>query len=232
MKATTGIIAICAALLVAAPAFAGSKIAYIPDPVYQSFDPEMGSPMQEMIHLAENGDVRAQFILGDLYAKGKGGLKKSERRGAKWFETAAKNGYYPGLVRLAAIAKRKKKPVDAYKWYTLAVKLMPRRDPWALHAETAREALVKDFDMKADQMDEGKKEANVWADEARQWRKEQEALKKAEAKETAVAKQAAAEKVEEKEEKKEDKKAGKKEDRPATAETKEKPIARQQEYNR
>jgi TPR repeat protein len=158
---------LCAAL----PARA-ETMKYIPDPVYQSFDPAEESPMQEMIDLAKGGDIRAQYILGDLFAKGKGGLARNERTGAKWFEEAARNGYHEALVRLAAVAKRRKRPIEAYKWYSLAITNL-RPGPWRAHAEDARAELVKTAGLSADDLDIARKDANKWNNDAKRFREEQ-----------------------------------------------------------
>jgi TPR repeat protein len=77
--------------------------------------------MDDLVKLAEQGDVRAQYILGDMYGKGKGGLGRNLVKSRYWFESAALRGYDPAFTRLAALAKRQKDPVEAYKWYTLGI---------------------------------------------------------------------------------------------------------------
>ncbi|MEZ0260084.1 MAG: hypothetical protein ACAH80_03700, partial [Alphaproteobacteria bacterium] len=59
--------------------------------------------------------------LGDMYGKGKGGLGRNLVKSRYWFESAALRGYDPAFIRLAALAKRQKDMVEAYKWYTLAI---------------------------------------------------------------------------------------------------------------
>jgi TPR repeat protein len=149
------------------------EMKYIPDPVYQSFNPSDTSPMQDMIDLANGGDIRAQYILGDLYAKGKGGLSKDEKAGARWFEIAAKNGYYEAFIRLAALARRQDKPVDAYKWYTLAMHYMDY-GPWRDYAETARDALEKNHKFTQTELDEARKDGNLWRAAQRRAAEEEE----------------------------------------------------------
>lgn len=95
---------------------------YYPDPVYEKLAPEDSHPMEDMIALAKDGDLRAKFILGDLYYKGKGGLAKDIKKSREYFEDAAIHGYGYSLIRLAAMEKREKKPLEAWKWYTIAIK--------------------------------------------------------------------------------------------------------------
>ena len=102
------------------PAPALAELSYFKDPVYQTLATEDTHPMSDMIALAKSGDAQAQFILGDLYAKGKGGLEKSPRLAKGWFEKSAFNGYGAGFIRLAALAKREKDLKTALQWYLLA----------------------------------------------------------------------------------------------------------------
>jgi hypothetical protein len=155
-----------------APAFAGMQ--YIPDPVYQSFDPADTSPMQDMLDLANGGDVRAQYILGDLYAKGKGGLAKNEKEGARWFEIAAKNGYFEAFIRLAALAKRQKNPVEAYKWYILAMHYMDY-GPWRSYAAKAQNELEQNAKLTPADYDEAHKAASQWREAQRSAAEEEKA---------------------------------------------------------
>jgi TPR repeat protein len=146
-------------LMCGASAYADMQ--YPSDPVYQSLDPADPSPMQDMIDLAKGGDARAQYILGDLYSKGKGGLPKDSKKSADWFETAAKNGYFESFIRLAALARHQGKPVEAYKWYTLGTYYLDSRE-WRQHADKARDVIEKETPLKSEDIDSARKEANVW----------------------------------------------------------------------
>lgn len=146
-------------LLLAAPVQAG--ISYPQDPVFNPLDPDETSPMQDMLILAEEGDARAQYILGDLYSKGKGGLAKDDKKAIEWFETAARNGYPEALVRLGAIARRQGKKVDALKWYSLAEQKLSS-GPWRTQAGARREELVKDGKMSQDERDLARSRMNEW----------------------------------------------------------------------
>lgn len=102
-------------------ATAKADIPYHQDPVYKEIHGDDQTPMDDIIDYAKTGDVRAQFILGDLYAKGKGGLPQNTKEARRWFEESASHGYAHSFIRLAALAKRENKPVEAWKWYTLAI---------------------------------------------------------------------------------------------------------------
>lgn len=154
MKKIILTIGLCA--IAASPA-AAEKIKYYQDPVYQQLIKGDPHPMSDLLGLAEENDVRAQFILGDLYAKGKGGLSKNEKKAAYWFEQSAKRGYAPSFVRLAALSKRRGDKVEAYKWYTLATESF-RSGADRKYAEKARTALgIGNAEAK-----QAKKAADAW----------------------------------------------------------------------
>lgn len=141
-----------AAFVFAAPARADDKVVFYEDPVFKPLNDGDEHPMSDLIKLSENGDVRAQFILGDLYAKGKGGLVKSTEKARHWFNQSAINGYGASFIRLAALAKHEGKMAEAYSWYDLGASLAGGKD--ARYAAKARDALnVSDEDEdKADEM--------------------------------------------------------------------------------
>jgi TPR repeat protein len=131
-------------------------IRYYSDPIYQKLAPEDEHPMDDLVKLAEQGDVRAQYILGDMYGKGKGGLGRNLVKSRYWFESAALRGYDPAFTRLAALAKRQKDPVEAYKWYTLGIShTSGKLSRWS---KKARENLK----LSGKQQDEAKKAARDW----------------------------------------------------------------------
>ena len=71
--------ALIALVLLAPPARA---MEYYSDPVYKLLNKDDHHPMEDMVNLAEQGDTRAQFIMGDLYAKGKGDVGLNHADGA------------------------------------------------------------------------------------------------------------------------------------------------------
>lgn len=156
------------------------KITYFSDPVFQRTSAEEPHPMDDIIALAEGGDVRAQYILADLYAKGKGGLVKTEKTARIWFQRSAQNGYAPSFFRLAAIAKRAKKPVEAYQWYTLAIETF-RSGPDQQYAIRVRNDLSDSAKLTPDQIKEARKDAADWKEaRIKENREKQEAARKAE----------------------------------------------------
>lgn len=131
-------------------------IRYYSDPVYQKMAPEDEHPMDDLVTLAEQGDVRAQYILGDMYGKGKGGLARNLVKSRYWFESAALRGYDPAFIRLAALAKRQKDTVEAYKWYTLAISHAGGKlSKWARRARD-------NLKISGSQQDEAKHAAREW----------------------------------------------------------------------
>ncbi|MDP2205102.1 MAG: hypothetical protein Q8K65_02230 [Alphaproteobacteria bacterium] len=145
-------------LLCAAPAAA--QVKHLSDPVYEKMAPEDPHPMEDLLLLGKEGDTRAQFILGDLYGKGKGGLPRSVKKSREWFEKSARGGYAQSFIRLAALEKRVNKPEDAYKWYTLAIETLPsaeRRWP-----QRARDALVKEHSLTGAQIKAARQAAQEW----------------------------------------------------------------------
>ncbi len=147
-------------LTLPAAAQAAEQIKYLSDPVYEKMAPEDPHPMEDLVLMGEEGDARAQFILGDLYGKGKGGLPRNIKKSREWFEKSARRGYAQSFIRLAALEKRVKKPEDAYKWYTLAIDALPSGErKWA---QTARDALVKEHSLTAAQIKSAKAAASAW----------------------------------------------------------------------
>lgn len=147
-------------LLLLFPAAAKANIEYLRDPVYQKLAPEDEHPMQDMMLLADEGDVRAQFILGNMYAKGQGGLEKNIAQARQWFEKSARNGYYFSFIRLAALAKHANNPAAAYKWYSLAADKLGGKDrAWAVKA---RQELLAEAKLTPDQLKGARAAARAW----------------------------------------------------------------------
>lgn len=147
-------------LSIAACPVLASGIEYYEDPVYKSLNAEDHHPMEDMLAMAEEGDARAQFILGDLYAKGKGGFERSGKKARHWFSESAKNGYSYSYIRLAALAKRENRPVEAYQWYTLALKYSSGKErSWA---STARARLEKEAKFLPEELKKARDQAYEW----------------------------------------------------------------------
>ena len=143
----------------ATPACADLK--YFPDPPYQKLNADDPPAMDEMLQLAKEGDVRAQFIIADMYEKGKGGLEQNLAEARHWFETSALHGYNYSFVRLAAIAKHQGKPAEAWQWYTLAINEMDFGDT-RKYVLNARHDLVETAKLTQDDMDKARKSMDEW----------------------------------------------------------------------
>lgn len=161
----------------AAPAKEVHKIKYLQDPVFEPMFADDRPPMSDLIDLAKAGDTRAQFILGDLYAKGKGGLAKNGEQGRHWFEESAKAGYGPAFIRLAALAKDYNKPVEAYSWYELGAEFATGADQ--KYARKARDEFAKT--LTDAQIDEAGNMSDKWKQERIHELNERRAAEKAKA---------------------------------------------------
>ena len=179
-----------AAFVFAAPARADDKVVFYEDPVFKPLNDGDEHPMSDLIKLSENGDTRAQFILGDLYAKGKGGLVKSHEKARHWFNQSAINGYGASFIRLGALAKREGKMIEAYSWYDLGASLAGGKD--GRYAAKARDALnLSDEDEdKADELSDAWRKQKA---QALQEKEEAEKAKREEQKTIDTAKKAAEE---------------------------------------
>lgn len=106
-----------------------TKIPVHSDPVYKPLYEEAEHPLAVLIDMAEeDGDARAQFILGDLYSKGKGGFAKDLEEAARLFEASARSGYIHSYLRLAALAAKRGDRIAAYQWYYLGEDRATRSD--------------------------------------------------------------------------------------------------------
>jgi hypothetical protein len=143
---------VAAALLLGGPAHAERRgtLTYFEDPVYRALNDGDSHPMSDLIAMAEKGDTRAQFILGDLYAKGKGGLVRNEKKAAELFEKSAMAGYGPSYIRLAALAKHQGNYPLAWSWYDLGADYAEGRD--ARYAARARDQLNREVRLGDDGM--------------------------------------------------------------------------------
>ncbi len=168
----TSAVLFTALLLLATPA-AAAGIQYFEDPPYQQINKDDPNPMEDVIGLADQGDQRAQYILGDLYGKGKGGLGKNQVKSRYWFERSARGGYTPAFIRLAAQAKRAHDYVAAAKWYTLDADHGGRDErKWS---KDARADLVQSGKLKKTDVKLAAKAADEWLDDAPKLLKEQRA---------------------------------------------------------
>ena len=125
-------------------------IEYQADPVYSAVIDGSEHPLQGLFELANEGDPRALFILGDLYSKQKGGAEKNLEVANLMFEHSAKLGAPESLIRLAALAKARGDAPAAYKWYEVAERRLTdgntikyvrdAQDKLALDGATAKDA--------------------------------------------------------------------------------------------
>lgn len=145
----------------AGPALADVK--YLSDPLYKPMSDDDPPAMVEMQDLAAQGDPRAQFILGDMYEKGKGGLPKDWKLARRWFEESGMHGYGHSFIRLAAMAKSEKDGVGAWQWYTLAISNLDNDDVQQ-HAVQARKDVGEKFALTKDDIRTAEKAVDEWED--------------------------------------------------------------------
>ena len=122
-----------------APAAKSDVVEYHNDPIYVPLGGADNHPMLDLFNLAEDDDPRAQYILADLYSKGKGGIGKNTKLAKMLFERSAKLGNADAFTRLAAIAKHEDNKIEAYKWYSLGINRLKQGSAikWARDQRTA-----------------------------------------------------------------------------------------------
>ena len=168
--------AVCAGVLVSATE-AHADIKYYTDPPHRSLSEDDPPPMLDMAELAEQGDTRAMFILGDMSEKGKGGLAQDRKKAREWFEKSAMHGYSQSFIRLAAMAKSDNNPREAWQWYTLAIHSFSSGDAQD-YAIQARKDLVKAANLTPEEIRVARDATDDWEDARDKYLREE---KKAEA---------------------------------------------------
>lgn len=178
-KIGRGLAAVFCGLTLSLASFPVTAMTYFQDPVFVKPNDETPHPLGEVLHLAENYDVRAAFILGDLYEKGKGGMPKNAALSQEWFEKSAMGGYAMSFVRLAAKAKNEKKFVEAYQWYSLALDYF-KPGPTRFYIVRARNELIKSAELGRDDLRRADKAMVAWNRQQRDWQAKMRAAQAAE----------------------------------------------------
>jgi len=137
------------------------QISFFSDPVFVASHPDALHPLQDLIDLKNNGDARAQFILADLYSKGKGGFIKDPNQAKILFEKSARQGFKHGFIRLAALCKKDNSFKEAYKWYSLAIDAYPYGETRSFLVR-ARNQLSRDFEMSKRDIRDAKRSVKKW----------------------------------------------------------------------
>ena len=106
-------------------------------------------PFQELVHLAEQGDVNAQYNLGESYDDGQG-VPEDDVEAVKWWSRAAEQGHAEAQFSLAlAYALGRVAPKDdvlSYMWSNLAVAQGHKNAnavKWRLSKEMTREQIAE-----------------------------------------------------------------------------------------
>jgi hypothetical protein len=155
-------VTVCVGLLASAAA-ARADVKYFTDPPHKSLSEDDPPPMLDMAELAEQGDTRAMFILGDMSEKGKGGLVQDRKKAREWFEKSAMHGYSQSFIRLAAMAKHDNNPREAWQWYTLAIHGFGSGDAQD-YAIQARKELVKAAGLTPEEVRVARDATDDWED--------------------------------------------------------------------
>ena len=111
---------------------------------------------------AEAGDVKAQFQLANLYARGKG-IKRDYKKAFKWYAKAAENGDVNAQFRLGlsydrGLYKTTKSRSQAEKWYKKAAE---QDNIWAIIYLGALYAKHEDYDKAVQQWEKAVKKKNI-----------------------------------------------------------------------
>jgi TPR repeat protein len=119
---------------------------------------DYASALQLLRPLAENGNVRAQFLLGFMYEGGMG-VSADEVEAAKWYRRAADKGddiaqYHMGIMHMNGQGGLPRDLVAAYMWLDLAAMR------GHLGAATDRDRLARS--MNAAQIAEAQKLTREW----------------------------------------------------------------------
>lgn len=138
-------------------------ISFHSDPLYTPSYEGATHPLGYLENLATNGDARAQFLMGDLCSKGKGGFKKDLKVAQDWFEKSARQKYPHSYVRLAALAKRQEKSIEAYQWYILGLKVAKKKDKRLYtYIKDQMVALKENAALEKDDIRKAEKDAKAW----------------------------------------------------------------------
>jgi hypothetical protein len=113
--------------------------------------------------LAEQGDARAQFLLGLMYAKGQG-VPQDPGEAAKWYRLAADRGDAHAQYELAWLYASgdgvAQDDVAAHMWFNLASASLPASDPRRRVAAGNRHAV--EGRMTREQIAEARQRARDW----------------------------------------------------------------------
>ncbi len=138
-------------------------IKYLPDPIYSPVYKNAKHPLADILLMSDDGDARAQYILADLYLKGKGGFAKNTEQSKHFFEESAKQKYLHSFIRLAAIAKSEEDFPAAYKWYLIGLKYSKRENSELYNfMNKQKNKLIDNNLINKEDVKLSKKQAKIW----------------------------------------------------------------------
>ena len=82
---------------------------------------EFGEAIHRFRDAAEQGDARAQYMLGEIYRAGSG-VNADVNEAVKWFEKSAMQGHFPAMYPLGMAYIALGQPQKACKWFEAADK--------------------------------------------------------------------------------------------------------------
>ena len=82
---------------------------------------EFGEAIHRFRDAAEQGDARAQYMLGEIYRAGSG-VNADVNEAVKWFEKSAMQGHFPAMYPLGMAYVALGQPQKACKWFEAADK--------------------------------------------------------------------------------------------------------------
>lgn len=93
------------------------------DDAFNAYSAEdFGAARTMLKRLAQDGDIRAQYLLGRIYSEGEG-VSKDDAEGAKWYRLAADRGDIVSQLALGTMYVNgrgvKRNLIQAYSWFTI-----------------------------------------------------------------------------------------------------------------
>lgn len=142
-----------------------TSIRYFSDPIHPSVnDNFQGHPLAHLKSLAEDkNDARAQFMMGDMLAKGKGGFAKDEGAASLFFQQSGKGGNPYAFIRLAAMAEKQHQMLEAYQWYSIGVDYFPKGEN-RLYMIRQKNQLSRDHKFTNSEIRKIKQNIKIWHD--------------------------------------------------------------------
>lgn len=152
------------AVMILTPSMAQAEpISYFTDPVHPSVEKEyQGHPLAHLKNLAEQkNDSRAQFMMGDMLSKGKGGFAQNIDKAYAFFQFSAKGHNPHAFIRLAAIDEKRGHLIGAYQWYYFGSKYFPKGEK-RIYMIRQKNRLARENEFTHAQLQDVKRNLKIW----------------------------------------------------------------------